>query len=159
MAGWLFDNRRIRRTRKGDFEVRLSADERDLLRSVAPQLAELLEGDLDQPGLRRLFPAAYANDPELDAEYQEMVRDDLAERRRASVRTLLESIDATRLDEEQLLAWMGAVNDLRLVLGTRLDVSEDMDAVPDPSDPDAGLLSLYGYLGYLLETLVEAISE
>lgn len=154
----LFDNRRVRRTRKGDFEVRLSTDERDLLRSVAPQLRSLLDGDLDDPGLRRLFPAAYAHDPELDAEYHAMVRDDLADRRRASVEILVDTIDATRLDEEQLLAWMGAVNDLRLVLGTRLDVSEDMDLIPDPAHPDAGLLSLYGYLGYLLETLIEAIN-
>ncbi|MBW8825381.1 MAG: DUF2017 family protein [Acidobacteria bacterium] len=155
----LFDNRRVRRTRKGDFEVRLSADERDLLRSVAPQLRSLLDGDLDDPGLRRLFPAAYAHDAELDAEYHAMVRDDLADRRRASVEILVDTVDATRLDEEQLLAWMGAVNDLRLVLGTRLDVSEDMDLVPDPGDPDAGLLSLYGYLGYLLETLIEAVNN
>ena len=155
----LFDSRRIRRTRKGDFEVRLSADERDLLRSVAPQLQDLLDGDLDDPGLRRLFPAAYAQDPERDAEYQAMVRDDLADKRRASVEILVDTIDATRLDEAQLLAWMGAVNDLRLVLGTRLDVSEEMDLIPDPSHPEAGLLSLYGYLGYLLETLVEAVSR
>jgi len=150
--------RRVRRTRKGDFEVRLPPEERELLRTVVPQLADLLTGDLDDPGLRRLFPTAYVDDPERDAAYQRLVRDELADRRRAAAATMVASVDATRLDEAQLHAWMGAVNDLRLVLGTRLDVSEETDLVPDPDDPDAPLLALYGYLGLLLETLVDAVS-
>jgi len=150
---------RVRRNRKGEFEIRLPDGERDLLRSVAPQLRQLLDTDVDDPDMRRLFPTAYADDPKREEEYRLMVRDDLLERRRAAVDTLMATIDATRLTEEQLLAWMGAVNDLRLVLGTRLDVSEDMDPVPDPADPGAPLLSLYGYLGYLLESLIEAISK
>jgi hypothetical protein len=151
--------RRIRRTRKGDFEVRLPPGERELVRGLAPQLRELLDGDLDDPMLRRLFPAAYAQDPEREDEYRRLVRDDLAERRRAAVDTLVATAGATRLTEDELMAWIGAVNDLRLVIGTRLDVSEDMDPVGDPSDPDAPLLALYGYLGFLLEHLVEAIGD
>ena len=58
-----------------------------------------------------------------------------------------------------LLALMGAVNDLRLVLGTRLDVSEETDLAVDPTNPDAGAYALYGYLGFLLETCVDAISS
>lgn len=118
----------------------------------------MLDGDLADPGLRRLFPTAYAEDPERDREYQQLVRDDLADRRRATVDIVLATLDETRLTEEQLLAWMGAVNDLRLVLGTRLDVSEESELVPAHDDPDAPLLVLYGYLGFLLETIVEALS-
>jgi hypothetical protein len=151
--------RRIRRTRQGDFELRLPEDERALLRNVVPQLRQLLDGDLADPALRRLFPTAYADDPERDREYQALVRDELADRRRASVDSVLATIEESRLDEGQLLAWMSAVNDLRLVLGTRLDVSEDTDPEPAPDDPDGALLVLYGYLGYLLETIVEALSE
>jgi hypothetical protein len=151
--------RRVRRNRRGDFEIRLPEDERELLRNVAPQLRQMLDGDLADPSLRRLFPTAYADDPDRDREYQQLVRDELAERRRASVEVLLATIDETRLDEDQLLAWMGAVNDIRLVLGTRLDVSEETEPVPDPGDPDAPLLVLYGYLGYLLETIVQALSD
>jgi Domain of unknown function (DUF2017) len=150
---------KIKRTRKGDFDVDIPKHERELLRSVVPQLRELLDGDLDDPALRRLFPTAYADDPERDREYQQLVRDDLADRRRASIDTMLGSIDAKRLDEEQLLGWMSAVNDLRLVLGTRLDVSEESDLTPDPRDPDGPMLALYGYLGYLLETIVVAVSR
>jgi hypothetical protein len=151
--------RRVRRNRRGGFEIRLPADERALLRNVVPQLRQLLDGDLGDPALRRLFPTAYADDPGRDREYQQLARDDLAQRRREAVDVLLATVDEDRLDEEQLLAWMGAVNDVRLVLGTRLDVSEETDLVPEPDDPDGPLLVLYGYLGYLLETIVEALSD
>lgn len=151
--------RRVRRNRRGEFEIRLPEQERALLRNVAPQLKQLLDGDLGDPALRRLFPTAYADDPERDREYQQLVRDELADRRRASVEVLLATVDKDRIDEEQLLAWMGAVNDIRLVVGTRLDVSEETDLEPDPDDPDGPLLVLYGYLGYLLETIVQALSD
>jgi hypothetical protein len=53
---------------------------------------------------------------------------------------------------------MGAVNDLRLVLGTRLDVSEEMLGTLDPSSPDADAMAVYQYLSFLLESIVEALS-
>ena len=156
MARWV---RHVRRTRRGDFEIRLPDEERALLRDLVPQLRSILENDLSDPSLRRLFPTAYPDDPERDQEYRQLVGDELLERRRAALDTLLATVDATKLSEEELTAWMGSVNDLRLVLGTRLDVSEDMDPVPTPDDPDAPLLVLYGYLGYLLESIVEALAE
>jgi hypothetical protein len=156
MARW---TRRVRRTRRGDFDVKLPAEERALLRDLAPQLRTLLETGLDDPSLRRLFPTAYPDDPGRDREYRQLVGDELLERRRASLDTLVATVDATSLSEDDLLAWMGAINDLRLVLGTRLDVSEDMDPIPSADDPDAPMLVLYGYLGYLLESIVDALSE
>ena len=107
--------------------------------------------------MRRLFPTAYADDPEKDIAYQRLVRDELADRRRAAARIMLDTIEARRIDEAQLYAWMSAVNDLRLVLGTRLDVSEETDLMAAPNDPDGPLLALYAYLGYLLEAIVEAV--
>jgi hypothetical protein len=154
--GW---SRRVKRTRAGDFEVKLPAEERAVLEALAPQLRQLLDGDLADPNLRRLFPTAYADDAERDREYHALVRDDLADRRRAAVDTLLATLDERRLTEEQLTAWMGAVNDLRLVLGTRLDVSEETELAEDPDDPDSTLLALYAYLGFLLEQIVDALSE
>ena len=161
-------HRFVRRTRKGDFVLELGEGERELMRSLVPQLRELLTagagGGADanrvDESLTRLFPTAYPDDAELDAEYQSMVRDDLLEKRLAALDVVEETIDAQRLDEEQLLRWMGSVNDLRLVLGTRLDVSEDMDALGlDLDDPNAPLYGVYGYLGWLLEHIVEALSD
>jgi hypothetical protein len=111
------------------------------------------------PAVRRLFPPAYADDAGRDAEYQELVHDDLLAARLAALDVVAATVDAGNLDEEQLLAWMGAVNDLRLVLGTRLDVSEETSLDVDPSDPDAGALAVYQYLSFLLESIVEALSR
>jgi hypothetical protein len=152
-------SKRVRRTRKGDFEIKLPHEERLVLEALAPQLREMLDGDLADPGMRRLFPTAYADDAERDREYHALVRDELADRRRAAVDTLLSTLDESRLTEEELSAWMGAVNDLRLVLGTRLDVSEETEMPEDPDDPDVALFALYGYLGFLLEQIVGALSE
>ena len=115
-------------------------------------------GTAADPNLRRLFPTAYPDEPALDREYRGLVSDDLLARRLAALDTVIETVDATRLDEEQLLAWMGAVNDLRLVLGTRLDVSEETDLALRPDDPDSDSLAVYAYLGHLLESIVMALS-
>lgn len=152
----------VRRTRMGDFEVRLSEVERQLLASLVPQLRAALEaeaGGAPDPSLRRLFPSAYPDDTDRDAEYQSMVHDDLISRRQTALDTVEATIEATRLDEEGVLAWMGAVNDLRLVLGTRLDVSEESDLFPDPDHPEAHMLAVYNYLGFLVESMVAALSD
>ena len=147
----------IRRTRDGSFELRLPDGERQMLRDLLPQLRAALEGDAaSDPGFKRLFPKAYVQDPEHEAEYQSLVGDELAAMRLAQIDMVLTTIGQDRLSEEEAFAWMGAVNDLRLVLGTRLDVSEETDLAVDPADPDAAAYSLYGYLGWLLEMLVEA---
>lgn len=147
--------RPIKRARDGRYDVRLSDEERALVAGLAGELREMLVADSDDEGLRRLFPPGYANDAERDAEYQALVRDELLDKRLAAIDTLETTARATSLTEEEIDAWMGSINDLRLVLGTRLDVSEEMDAVP-PDDPRAPGLSLYHYLTYLLAQLIHA---
>jgi hypothetical protein len=148
---------RIKRTRKGDFQLRLPAEERDLLRALPGQLLQLVGSD--DPSLHRLFPPAYAADPDREREYRRLMGDDLLERHRQALVVMEETIDAERLDEDQLVGWLGALNDLRLVLGTRLDVTEDMyDEEMEPSDPRAPAFALYSYLGWLQEQAVAALS-
>jgi hypothetical protein len=155
----MFERRLVKRTRSGDFEVKLPEGEREMLSEILPQLRAALEGDASaDPGFKRLFPVAYAQDPEHEAEYREMVGDELLAKRLAQVETVLSTVHAERITEEELFAWMGAVNDLRLVLGTRLDVSEETDLAVDPSHPDAAAYGLYAYLGWLLELLVDAVA-
>lgn len=156
----MFQRRSIKRTRGGEFDLRLPDGERQMLREVLPQLRTALEGDAaHDPGFKRLFPKAYVQDPEHEAEYQALVGDELLTKRLAQIDTVLATISRERITEDELLAWMGAVNDLRLVLGTRLDVSEETDLDVDPSHPDAGAYGLYAYLGWLLELLVDAVAE
>ncbi len=150
--------RRVERARNGSFRLHLPVEERAVLRSVVGQLRELVVDDADAD-LRRLYPTAYANDPAADAEFRAFVHDDLVARRLEAIDTVTATIDEEHLDEDQLGAWMGVVNDLRLVLGTRLDISEELDlnAVAD-DDPEVATFALYSYLSWLLEQMVEAIN-
>lgn len=152
--------RRVRRTRSGEYEVRLPGNERQLLGSLVEALRATLTGDVRaEPALRRLFPPAYADpaDREAEAEYQSLVHDELLASRRAALDVLEATADRTRLDEAELLSWMTALNQLRLVLGTRLDVREDADPLPDPDDPAAPLAAVYTWLGVLLESVIDAL--
>jgi Domain of unknown function (DUF2017) len=144
--------RPVKRTRSGRFQLNLSAAEREVLRSLPAQLKELL--GTDDPSLRRLFPPAYPDDPARDAEYQRLVRDDLIAGRTAALDVMAATVDATELDTEQLTGWLSALNDLRLVLGTQLDVNED-DVVGGGGTP---LEELYGYLSQLEQMVVEALA-
>ena len=155
--------RRVRRTRDGVFEVRLPPEERELLVTLVGALRAALDGDDPQaePALRRLFPPAYAHpaDEEAEAEYQALVHDDLLASRRAALDVLEATASRDRLEEAELLSWMTALNQLRLVLGTRLDVSEDDEPGPDPEDPAAPLHDIYHYLGVLLEAVIDALER
>jgi hypothetical protein len=122
----------------------------------------------DDPVLARLLPDAYADDPERAAEFRRFTEQDLRAGKRAAVRRALESLPADggriTVDDAGADAWLGALNDLRLALGTRLDVTEDTYAEldvrlrRDPDDPRVAALSVYAWLGYLQESLVEAVS-
>ena len=148
----------ISRTRDGRFRVRLLAQERELLRRLPDELRDLL-GE-DDPSLVRLFPPAYPEDDRADEDYRGLVRGELLDGKLAALRTLQETADADRLDEKQLSAWLGALESLRLVLGTQLDVSEEIyGAPPDPHDPQAAQLALYGWLSWLQEEVVQALAS
>lgn len=149
--------RRIRRTRKGDFELHIPEQEREVLAALPSRLRELLGSD--DPTVGRLFPPAYEDDPARQADYDSMVRGDLMSSRLRSLQIVEETLTAERLDEEQVTAWLSALNDLRLVLGTKLDVDEDMDpeAISE-TDEDAPAYALYYYLGWLQEQIVEELS-
>jgi hypothetical protein len=150
--------RRIRRTRSGAFQLRLSDDERDVLRGLPSQMREALELGNDDPAVARLNPSACLDDAEVDAEYQQMMADDLTAGRLKALDALEATIDEPTLDEEQALAWMRAINDVRLLLGTRLDVSEDpIERQISPDDPRAPGFALYDYLSLLTQELVEAL--
>ena len=149
--------RRIERTGQGTFRLRLPKEEREVLRALPGQLRELL--GTDDPSLARLFPPAYPDDDEAAAEYDRMMRQELVDGRLGALRVLEKTVDAEELGEPELSAWLGALNDLRLVLGTRLDVTEEMSAAPfDRNDPRAPELALYGYLSWLQEEAVAALA-
>jgi len=149
--------RRITRDRSGGYTLRLPPEERELLRSLPSQMREVIQ--TDDPGLRRLFPPAYPEDGEAEDEFRRLTREELLEGKLAALRIVEETAAAKSLTGEQLEAWLGALESLRLYLGTQLDVSEATYAVDlDPDDPEAPALALYGYLSWLQEEAVAAIS-
>jgi hypothetical protein len=116
----------------------------------------------EDPVLRRLRPAGYAEDadPEASREFRRFTEADLAAVQRARIATVRETVlagDRVQLDPEQAQAWLGALNDLRLALGTRLGVSEDLAAEPGPEHPLAGSYELYHLLGALQHQLLVAL--
>jgi hypothetical protein len=147
---------RFDRASDGRIHLRLPPHERDLLREVAASIRELVNEDEDDPAVRRLFPAAH-EDPELEQEYRDLTRTQLRSGREQALALLEATVDAETLSAEEADGWLRALNDARLVLGTRLDVTEDLDwdAVEPEGAPD---YALYGYLSWLQEQLVAANS-
>lgn len=153
---------RVDRSAPDHFTIEIQPWQRDLLEHLIPQVRDLLlEGS--SPSLRRLFPTAYPGDAEADSAYQELVGDQLLESKLAALDTVEENLTASSLSEDQLLQWMNAVNSLRLVLGTRLDVSEDDDPTDvlalDEDDPERQLWLIYQLLSEMLSVIVDALSS
>jgi hypothetical protein len=131
------------------------------------------------PVLARLFPDAYGgpdNVPDDDAraasaEFRRYTENDLRSRKRDDALALVRALDALTpggdggavlsLKPDECRQWLGALNDLRLAIGTRLEVTDEDDGgellrLPD-SDPRKPMVMAYLWLGGLQETLVEAL--
>jgi hypothetical protein len=149
--------RRLERQVAGGVRLRLSRRERELLAGLAAELGARLAEGTDEDDLIRLFPPAYAEDPEDEHEYRQLMHDELLDGKRKALRVFADTLEHEQLTEEELEAWLRVLNDLRLVLGTRLDVSEETYVRPlNPRDPEAPELAVYGYLSWLQEQAVEA---
>jgi Domain of unknown function (DUF2017) len=120
----------------------------------------------DDPVLARLLPDAYRDDPEASGEFRRYTEQGLRSGKAAAARTVLATLPAgggrIRLTEPEAQAWLRALNDVRLALGTRLGVTDDFDEqVTDmaPEDPRAAYVGVYQWLAFLQETLVQALGR
>jgi hypothetical protein len=145
----------VQRRRDGRFDITLGDLERRVLRTYLEQLRDLLLGD--DPLLKRLFPPAYLDDGDREKDYQELMKGDLIESRFAAIEVVEATIDERVVDEPTLTRWLQAINSLRLVVGTRLDVSETPEPF-DREDPDFALRMLYEQLGWMLSFIVDALA-
>jgi len=145
----------IQRARDGSYRLRLSPSEVQLLRTLPGELEALLD-EPDNPDLRRLFPAAY-EDAGAQDEFERLVGEELLEGRHRALATIRETAAFDRLTAEQAESWLVGLNALRLVIGTRLDVTEDEPPALDPADPGAYEWSVYYYLSWLQNLLIEAM--
>jgi Domain of unknown function (DUF2017) len=119
----------------------------------------------DDPVLARLLPDAYRDDPEASGEFRRYTEQGLRSGKVAAARTVLATLPAgggrVRLSGPEAQAWLRALNDVRLALGVRLEVTDDFDDRVEeiaPDDPRAAYVDVYHWLAFLQETLVRALS-
>jgi len=148
--------RRFGRDRQGRIRPGLEPTERALLRALPDQAQELVHRG--EPGARRLFPVAYPDDAAAQAEYRSMLGGQLEEHHRRALDALAAGADAETVDEDELALWLGALEVLRLLLGTQLDVSED-GVTLSPGDPRTEQFTVYQYLSMLQGEIVEALGR
>jgi len=116
--------------------------------------------------LRRLLPNAYSDEIQ-SSEFRRYTESTLRGKKQAhamSMRMHLKSSDdgIVDLDHDNANAWLGALNDIRLALGVRLKVdqnsSEQLELL-QPDDPMRGVYAVYTWLGWLQESLLEALMD
>jgi hypothetical protein len=146
----------IKRRRDGRFALRLSVPERGLLRML-PREAQGLLDDRSDPVLRRVFPVAYPGDADAENSYQDLVGGELVRKHHDELDVLASTADASEIDSSQLGQWLGAIEVLRLMLGTSLDVGEELEEVPD-DDPRSSQVSVYRYLSWLQGEVIDALA-
>jgi Domain of unknown function (DUF2017) len=155
----LLRRRRFTRTARGEYHVRLRPEERAVLMTLPDQLATIVAAGRTDATVR-LFPPAYSNEPEMDAEYQRLMGDELVRRRQESVALVRDTLGRDYLTEDELRAWVGVCNDLRLVLGTVLDVSEERDVLDvEQTSEDMPQRALYLLLSAIVDEGVYALSQ
>jgi hypothetical protein len=167
-------------------EIDIDEGERDQLVSLAAQLVELVSssepgdsGPAEQdplaamvgigtathlpldPSLARLFPDAYHDDAVAAGDFRRYTEVRLREgkvRNAAVVTACLGRPSPLALNPEEVAAWLGTLNDLRLVLGVLLDVSEEDDVVERLEEPGGDGYLIYLWLTDLQGALLEALA-
>lgn len=181
----------FRGRRDGGARISLDPEEAVVLRSMAQLILELIDPPEEQdelaalvgigsnsetpedPVLARLLPDAYAKDKEegaeAAAEFRRYTEDSLRQSKRADAAAMLASLPesggAVQLDVETAQAWLKSLNDIRLILGTRLNVDEETlsrrDRGPrqgsDDAEADEAALNIYDWLSALQDSLIRAI--
>lgn len=132
----------------------------------------------DDPALLRLLPDAHREDPDASSEFRRLTERTLRDSKVNDATVLLETLDVTdgsaagddedeadyefELDREQVRSWLRCITDLRLTLAERLGVTVDDDeywAALDADDERLPVYEIYGWLGYLLESLLDAAQK
>lgn len=174
----------FRRTATGRIVLRVDDVEKGLLSMLLEQVIDLVAPEDDEPedplarlvgigsatelpddpALARLFPSAYADDDEASADFRRFTERSLREGKMAAATTALETLrrsgEKVTVSPSEASAWLGALNDIRLALGSRLGITEEglaeLAALPD-DDPRAPTYHVYDWLTFLQESLVQTL--
>lgn len=149
--------------RRGEL-VRLRFDpiEVRLLVGLFDDLIDLVSVDAaDDAVRRRLFPAAYRDDDAADAEFRSLTELTLCTERSQRARECSAEMagDPAQLEltYEAGQRWIAVLNDVRLALGTQLEITEDDEPEIDPDDPGAGQRAIYHWLTATQDSIVRAL--
>jgi hypothetical protein len=119
----------------------------------------------DDPVLARLLPDGYRDDPEAAGEFRRYTESSLRSAKQQAAQEMLDTLPdeggRIQLDHDQAHAWLKALNDVRLALGVRLDVTEEFDEQWGrlrPEDPQWAAYEVYAWLGAVQESLVQALA-
>lgn len=168
----------FQRSTQGKVTLNLNDDERTILLDLYRQMQELLETpDVPQssdplavlvgldgptqapsdPAVARLFPSAYSDDDAAAADFRRYTEPDLRNQKLSNLalvsKLLNGELEKLELNQEQVDAWLRSLNDLRLVLGTRIGIK---DEYREELQDEPGF-HLYDYLTYLQGTLIDAL--
>jgi len=137
----------------------LAEAESSLLAGLLDDFASMLDApDLADPVYQRLFPDGYTDDDEASAEYRELVESDLQAGRSGRLQScraeLPDGDGRISLDADAADRWLRVLNDLRLALGVRLEITEDCQL--NPAEP---AVAIYHWLSAVQELLVETLMD
>ena len=154
------------RTRGTDVVARLDPAEAGIVGLLLDQLEQLLAAEQDDAGddpvLARLFPEGHRGDPRLAAEYRELTESALRSGKADDLATVRATLPPgggdVRLDRDRAGAWLRTTNDLRLALGTRLEITDESEPPDDVSSEEGQQLAVYYWLTALQGSLVDALA-
>jgi Domain of unknown function (DUF2017) len=119
----------------------------------------------DDPVLARLLPDGYRDDPEAAGEFRRYTESGLRSAKQQVAQQVLDTLPDTggriQLTRDQAVAWLKALNDVRLALGVRLGVTEEFEEQwgrLGQDDPQWAAFEVYAWLGAVQESLVQALA-
>jgi len=178
MNGW----KKSGRGSKVRLVASLEAQEAAVLRGLVDEVRQMLAGRTDDnpadelaviTGIRtgpstrpddrvlaRLLPDFTSEDADLAAGLRSLHEPALIDAKNAAASVVLETLPESggriELSPDQADAWLTTLNDVRLALGTALDVSEDMPEELPADDPRASHLGVYHWLTFMQDALVQS---
>ncbi|WP_346844564.1 DUF2017 domain-containing protein [uncultured Rothia sp.] len=177
----------FKNTRKG-ISARFTAEEASLLQKLFSDVADTLEPEVSDetdplasligisensavptdPAVARILPVA-SDDPEVADEYRRFTELSLRQQKIGYLQMAALDVEAQDvvLDAEHARGWAAALNDVRLTLATRLDITSDADASATATKTDWRKVDtvedymalVYNFVSWLLDTLMEAMLD